>query len=90
MFDVRGGFQPSSVRNIAGELTAVLDRSNTLGPEGDAERMFIYLEKEVLAVRTEVLGGARPLATGSIPPNGLSCRPQAPVTEGFAEHPYRG
>ena len=41
----------------------------------------------MLAVRVEVRGGARPPATDSIPPNGLSCRPQARVTEGFAEHP---
>ena len=45
MFDVRGGFQPSSLRSMAGELTAVLDRSNTLGPERGAERMIMYLDK---------------------------------------------
>ena len=45
MFDVRGGFQPSSLRNMAGVLTAVLDRSNTLGSGRGAGRKFMYFHR---------------------------------------------
>ena len=45
MFDLRRGLEPSSQRNTAEALTAVLNPSNTFGPERGAERMFMYLNK---------------------------------------------